>query len=69
MAAPRLAEWKLYPIPIEIELEPLPLRPAMPHSPQHCQAAQLTETNTEINKHCPDQLCILSEELLGSQFP
>ena len=41
----------------------------MPHSPQHCQAYQLVEPITGINKCCPAQICILSEEFEGSQFP
>ena len=57
------------PIPITIERKPLPRQPEVPHSPQHFQAAQLVEPITGINEHGSAQICILSEELKGSQCP
>ena len=66
---PRLAEEKLRPMPIAIEREPRPRRPEVSHSPQHCQAAQLVEPITGIKEGSSAWLCILSEELKGSQCP
>ena len=54
-------------MPIAIEREPSPCRPAVPHSPQHCQGTQLVEPITGINERCSDRLSFLSEELKGSQ--
>ena len=56
-------------MPIAIEREPRPRRPAVSHSPQHFQAAQLVEPIKGINKRSSTCLCILSEELKGSQCP
>ena len=56
-------------MPIAIEREPRPRRPAVPHSPYHCQAAHLIEPITGINEHSPARLYILSEELKDSQCP
>ena len=56
-------------MPIEIEREPLPRQPAVPHSPQHCQLDQLVEPVTGVNERSSDRLCILSKELKGSYFP
>ena len=39
----------------------------MLHSPHHFQAAQLVEPITGINERSSARLCILSEELKGSQ--
>ena len=54
---------------IAIERKPRPRCPAVPHSPQHCQAAKFVEPVTGINERCSVQLYILSEELKGSQCP
>ena len=54
-------------MPISIECEPRLHGPAVPHSPHHCQAAQLIEPITVINECSSAWLCILSEELKGSQ--
>ena len=45
-----MAEEKLRPMPVAIEHKPRPRRPAVPHSPQHFQAAQLVEPITGINE-------------------
>ena len=66
---PRLVEKKFRSMPVSIESKPRPRRPAVPHSPQHCQAAQLVEPITDINEHCSARMSFLSEELKGSQFP
>ena len=66
---PSLAEEKLRPMPIAIEREPRPRRPAVPHSPQHSQAAQLVEPITGINERSDTWLSFLSEELKGFQCP
>ena len=57
------------PMPIETEHKPCPCRPAVLHSPQHFQAAHLVKPITGVNERCPAWLCILSEELKGSQCP
>ena len=44
-------------------------RPAVPHSPQHCQAAHLIGAITGINERSSARLSILSEELKGFQCP
>ena len=66
---PRLAEEKLRSMPIAIEREPCPHRPVVPHSPHHCQAAQLVEPIMGINERCTARLSFLSEELQGFQCP
>ena len=66
---PRMAEEKLRPMPITIESEPRPCRPAVLKIPQHCQAAQIVEPITGINEHIFAWICILSEELKFSHCP
>ena len=62
---PRLAEEKLRSMLVAIEGEPLPCRPAVQPSPQHCQASQLVEAIAGIN----ESSSALSEELKGFQCP
>ena len=66
---PRMAEEKLRQMPIAIEGEPRPRQPAVPHSPQHCQAAQRVEPITVINDRSSAWLGFLTEELKVSQCP
>ena len=54
-------------MPIAIEREPRPYRPAVLHSPQHRQAAQLFEPIMGIKERSTAPLCFLSEELKGSR--
>ena len=44
-------------------------QPAVPHNPQHRQAAQLIEAIVGINKRLATRLRILSEELKGFLLP
>ena len=46
---PRLAEEKLCPMIVAIERKSCSSRPAVPHSPQHRQAAQLVQAIVGIN--------------------
>ena len=66
---PRLAEEKLCTMLVSIERKSRSGRPAVLHSPQHCQAAQLIEAIVGINKRHATRLRILSEELKGFQCP
>ena len=52
---------------VSVEREPHPHRPAVLHSPQHFQAAQLIETIMGINGRCAFRIIFLSEELKGFQ--
>ena len=54
---------------IAIERKSCSGRPAVPHSPQHRQAAQLIEAIAGINKRSATWIRILSEELKGFQCP
>ena len=62
-------EEKLCPMLVEIERKSRSGRPAVPHSPQHRQAAQLIEAIAGINECRAARLRILSEELKGLQGP
>ena len=54
---------------VAIERKSRSSRPAVPHSPQHCQADQLIEAIAGINKCRATWIRILSEELKGFQCP
>ena len=56
-------------MPMAIEREPCPRRPAVQHCPQHFQEAHLVEPITGINERCSARLCILSEGLKGNWEP
>ena len=59
----------MHPMLVSIERKSRSSWPEVSHSLQHCQAAQLVESIKGINEHCPARLCILSQELYGSQSP
>ena len=63
---PRLAEEKLCPMLVAIERKSHSSQPAVPHSPQHRQAAQLVEPITGVNERSAGPLSFLSEELRSS---
>ena len=54
---------------VAIERKSRSSRLAVPHSPQHRQAAQLIEPIAGINKRSSARLSFLSEELKGFQCP